>query len=40
VDFGDGGFVQLTLHGTGSYPFLTHRLADAQLGATGLLVGS
>jgi nitrite reductase (NO-forming) len=35
---GQGGFVELTLTRPGSYPFLTHRLADAERGAMGALV--
>lgn len=37
---GDGGFVDITFHGSGNYPFLTHHLADAELGATGLFAAS
>ena len=33
-----GGFVELSLDEPGTYPFVTHRLADASRGATGLLV--
>jgi nitrite reductase (NO-forming) len=35
VDPGDGGFVELTFSEAGSYPFLTHSMADATLGASG-----
>ena len=35
VDPGDGGFVELTFAQAGSYPFLTHDMADAALGASG-----
>jgi nitrite reductase (NO-forming) len=35
VDPGDGGFVELTFNQAGSYPFLTHSMADAVIGATG-----
>jgi nitrite reductase (NO-forming) len=35
---GEGGFVELTLTRPGTYPFLTHRLADAERGAMGSLV--
>jgi nitrite reductase (NO-forming) len=35
---GQGGFVELKLIRPGSYPFLTHRLADAERGAMGALV--
>ena len=35
VDPGDGGFVELTFSRPGSYPFLTHAMADAVLGADG-----
>ena len=35
VDPGDGGFVELTFSQAGSYPFLTHDMADATLGASG-----
>jgi nitrite reductase (NO-forming) len=40
VDPGDGGFVELTFAGSGSYPFVTHNLSDARLGATGSFVVS
>ncbi|WP_157943985.1 multicopper oxidase domain-containing protein, partial [Blastococcus atacamensis] len=33
-----GGFVEFTLVQPGSYPFVSHRLADAVRGASGLLV--
>ncbi|NEE00639.1 multicopper oxidase domain-containing protein [Phytoactinopolyspora halotolerans] len=33
-----GGFVEFTLDRPGEYPFLTHRLGDAALGATGLML--
>lgn len=32
---GDGGFVELTFAAPGKYPFLTHAMADAAVGATG-----
>jgi nitrite reductase (NO-forming) len=32
-----GGFVEAVLPGPGSYPFLTHAMADADLGARGLI---
>lgn len=35
---GEGGFVEFTLPEPGHYSFLTHRLADAQRGGTGMLV--
>ena len=35
---GQGGFVELTFTRPGTYPFLTHRLADAERGAMGNLV--
>jgi nitrite reductase (NO-forming) len=35
VDPGDGGFVELTFTQPGSYPFLTHAMADAVIGAAG-----
>ena len=35
VDPGDGGFVEFTFDEPGSYPFLTHSMADATLGASG-----
>ena len=35
---GQGGFVELTLTRPGRYPFLSHRLADAERGAMGSLV--
>ena len=35
VDPGDGGFVELRFDQNGSYPFLTHDMADATLGASG-----
>jgi nitrite reductase (NO-forming) len=35
VDPGDGGFVELTFAQPGKYPFLTHAMADAAIGATG-----
>lgn len=35
---GQGGFVELTLIRPGKYPFLSHRLADAERGAMGSLV--
>jgi nitrite reductase (NO-forming) len=35
VDPGDGGFVELTFNQPGKYPFLTHAMADAVIGATG-----
>jgi nitrite reductase (NO-forming) len=35
---GQGGFVELVLTEPGSYPVVTHRLADAGRGAAGLLV--
>ena len=35
VDPGDGGFVELTFSQAGSYPFLTHDMVDATLGASG-----
>jgi nitrite reductase (NO-forming) len=35
VDPGDGGFVELTFAQPGTYPFLTHAMADAVIGATG-----
>jgi nitrite reductase (NO-forming) len=30
-----GGFVEFTLERQGTYPFLTHDLADAEMGAKG-----
>jgi nitrite reductase (NO-forming) len=35
VDPGDGGFVELAFTQPGSYPFLTHAMADAVIGAAG-----
>jgi len=35
---GQGGFVELTLTRPGTYPFLSHRLADAERGAMGSLL--
>jgi len=35
VDPGDGGFVELTFTQPGKYPFLTHAMADAAMGAMG-----
>ncbi len=35
VDPGDGGFVELTFSEPGSYPFLTHAMANAVIGASG-----
>jgi nitrite reductase (NO-forming) len=35
VDPGDGGFVEVTFTQPGKYPFLTHAMADAVLGAGG-----
>jgi nitrite reductase (NO-forming) len=35
---GQGGFVELILTEPGSYPVVTHRLADAGRGAAGLLI--
>ena len=35
VDPGDGGFVEFTFTQPGSYPFLTHAMADAVIGAAG-----
>jgi nitrite reductase (NO-forming) len=35
VDPGDGGFVEFTFTQAGSYPFLTHAMADAVIGASG-----
>lgn len=35
VDPGDGGFVELTFNQPGTYPFLTHAMADAVIGASG-----
>ena len=35
VDPGDGGFVELTFGQPGTYPFLTHAMADASIGASG-----
>ncbi len=35
VDPGDGGFVELGFGQPGTYPFLTHAMADAVIGATG-----
>ena len=35
---GAGGFVELVVPEAGTYPMVTHRLADAARGATGLLV--
>ncbi len=35
VDPGDGGFVELTFAQPGKYPFLTHAMADAVIGAAG-----
>lgn len=37
VDPGDGGFVELTFDQPGTYPFLTHDMADAARGATGAI---
>lgn len=37
---GDGGFVELTLEQAGNYPFLTHDMADAELGATGTITAA
>jgi len=37
---GDGGFVELTLSQAGTYPFLTHDMADAELGATGSITAA
>jgi len=36
VDPGDGGFVEMTFNQPGSYPFLTHAMADAVMGASGV----
>lgn len=36
VDPGDGGFVEFTFTQAGKYPFLTHAMADATIGAMGL----
>lgn len=35
VDPGNGGFVELRFDQPGSYPFLTHVMADAHIGAAG-----
>ncbi|MBN9610831.1 MAG: multicopper oxidase domain-containing protein [Actinobacteria bacterium] len=35
VDPGNGGFVELRFSEPGTYPFLTHAMADAVIGATG-----
>ena len=35
VDPGDGGFVELRFSEPGTYPFLSHAMADAVIGATG-----
>ncbi len=35
---GEGGFVELTLPQPGTYPVITHRLADAERGAMGSIV--
>lgn len=35
VDPGNGGFVELRFSRPGSYPFLTHAMADAMIGAAG-----
>ena len=35
VDPGDGGFVEFTFTEPGQYPFLSHAMADAVLGAAG-----
>ncbi|TVT49488.1 hypothetical protein FNH05_16835 [Amycolatopsis rhizosphaerae] len=35
---GEGGFVELTFPQPGTYPFLTHRLADAERGAMGTII--
>jgi len=32
-----GGFVELTFHEAGNYPFLTHRMVDAEHGASGII---
>jgi nitrite reductase (NO-forming) len=32
-----GGFVELTATEAGHYPFVTHVMADAELGARGVL---
>jgi nitrite reductase (NO-forming) len=37
VDPGDGGFVELSFTEAGSYPFLTHAMADAAVGAAGTI---
>jgi nitrite reductase (NO-forming) len=37
---GDGGFVELTLERAGTYPFLTHDMADAELGASGSITAT
>jgi len=37
VDPGDGGFVELRLTQAGAYPFLTHAMADAVIGAAGTI---
>jgi nitrite reductase (NO-forming) len=37
---GEGGFVEFVLPKPGTYPFTTHRLADAQRGAMGTFVAS
>jgi nitrite reductase (NO-forming) len=35
---GEGGFVETTIPAAGHYPMVTHRLADAGRGATGIIV--
>ena len=37
---GDGGFVELTVERAGTYPFLTHDMADAELGAAGSITAT
>jgi nitrite reductase (NO-forming) len=32
-----GGFVELTFPEAGSYPFVTHSMADAERGASGIV---
>ena len=37
---GDGGFVEFTLDRAGTYPFLSHDMADAELGASGSITAT